>query len=159
MITDLPTKAYLSDLTVTNISQSFYLQDGGKNQLAYIWNKITSLSPYIFSCVKIGHADTEVVDARWVELVCSGDANACVGVQSLRAKQTAVDESVVNRDSAGLSTTASRGQGRGGQGRDGSSSSSSAVARLFGNRTAVCRHSSQQRCQTANSSTTAQGRI
>jgi len=24
----------------------FYLQDGGKNQLAQIWNKIMSLSPY-----------------------------------------------------------------------------------------------------------------
>jgi len=31
---DLPTKAYLSAITVTNISKSFYLQDGGKNQLA-----------------------------------------------------------------------------------------------------------------------------
>jgi len=27
-------KAYLSAITVTNISQSFYLQDGGKTQLA-----------------------------------------------------------------------------------------------------------------------------
>jgi len=35
MITDLPiNKAYLSAITVTNISQSIYLQDGGKNQLA-----------------------------------------------------------------------------------------------------------------------------
>ena len=25
----------------------FYLQDGGKNQLARMWNKMTSLSPYI----------------------------------------------------------------------------------------------------------------
>jgi len=24
-------------------------QDGGKNQLAQIWNKITSLSPYVFA--------------------------------------------------------------------------------------------------------------
>jgi len=31
---DLPTKAHLSAITVTNISKSFYLQDGGKNQLA-----------------------------------------------------------------------------------------------------------------------------
>jgi len=31
MITDLPTKAHLSAITVTNICQSFYLQDGGKN--------------------------------------------------------------------------------------------------------------------------------
>ena len=37
---------YLSAITVTNISRSFYLQDGGKNQLAQIWNKTTSLSPY-----------------------------------------------------------------------------------------------------------------
>jgi len=34
MIADLPTKYNLSDITVTNISKSFYLQDGGKNQLA-----------------------------------------------------------------------------------------------------------------------------
>jgi len=27
-------KAYLSAINVTNISRSFYLQDGGKNQLA-----------------------------------------------------------------------------------------------------------------------------
>jgi len=33
MITDLPT-AYFSAITVTNISKSFYLQDGGKHQLA-----------------------------------------------------------------------------------------------------------------------------
>ena len=41
----LTSKAYLSAITVTNISKIFYLQDGGKNQLALIWNKITSLSP------------------------------------------------------------------------------------------------------------------
>ena len=40
----LTNKAYLSAITATNISKSFYLQDGGKNQLALIWNKITSLS-------------------------------------------------------------------------------------------------------------------
>jgi len=36
MITDLPNtnKAYLSAVIVADISQSFYLQDGGKNQLA-----------------------------------------------------------------------------------------------------------------------------
>jgi len=39
-------KAYLSAINVTNISRSFYLQDGGKNQLAQTWNKITSLPPY-----------------------------------------------------------------------------------------------------------------
>jgi len=27
--------------------KEFYLQDGGENQLAYIWNEITSLSPYM----------------------------------------------------------------------------------------------------------------
>jgi len=37
-------KACLSAITVTNLSQ-LYLRDGGKNQLAYIWNQITSLSP------------------------------------------------------------------------------------------------------------------
>jgi len=30
----LKAQAYLSGITVTNIYQSFYLQDGGKNQLA-----------------------------------------------------------------------------------------------------------------------------
>jgi len=36
MTTDLPTKRIdgLSAITVKNIYQSFYLQDGGKNQLA-----------------------------------------------------------------------------------------------------------------------------
>jgi len=35
MITDLLTKRIYApgDMTVTNISQSFYLQDGGRNQL------------------------------------------------------------------------------------------------------------------------------
>jgi len=49
-ITDLPTKrTYLSAITATNVSRSFYLQDGGKNQLALIWNKITSLSSYVLA--------------------------------------------------------------------------------------------------------------
>ena len=49
MISDLPNtnKAYLSAVIMADISQSFYLQDGGKNQLAYIWNKITLLSLYV----------------------------------------------------------------------------------------------------------------
>ena len=35
MITDLPTKRIiLSTITVTDISHTVYLQDGGKNQLA-----------------------------------------------------------------------------------------------------------------------------
>jgi len=34
MITDLNNKTYLSAITVTYISRSFYPQDGGKNQLA-----------------------------------------------------------------------------------------------------------------------------
>jgi len=34
MITDLPTKHIFSAISVTNILKSFYLQDGGKNQLA-----------------------------------------------------------------------------------------------------------------------------
>jgi len=29
----------------------FYLQDGGKNQLAWIWNEITSLTPCVLSTV------------------------------------------------------------------------------------------------------------
>jgi len=46
------TKAFSSAITVTNISQSFYLQDGGKNQLAYrygLWNKVTWLSCCAFT--------------------------------------------------------------------------------------------------------------
>jgi len=51
------TKAYLSAITVTNISQSFFIQDGGRNQLAYgtklrhcrhmyiIFNLRTALTP------------------------------------------------------------------------------------------------------------------
>ena len=31
----------------------FYLQDGGKSQLAKVWNKITSLSPYVFDNVSV----------------------------------------------------------------------------------------------------------
>ena len=48
MITDLA--------TMTNISKSFYLQDGGKNQLEQIWNKIrTSLTlcHEIYSCYQV----------------------------------------------------------------------------------------------------------
>jgi len=43
MITDLQGvfKRYRSDKHLSE----FYAQDGGKNQLAQIWNKITSLSP------------------------------------------------------------------------------------------------------------------
>ena len=44
-------KAYLSAITVTNISKCFYLQDGGKNQLTWIWNKIMSPSPNVYMCV------------------------------------------------------------------------------------------------------------
>jgi len=35
-------------ITVTNISQCFCLQDGGKNRLAQVWKKITSLLPYVY---------------------------------------------------------------------------------------------------------------
>ena len=52
----LTNKAYLSAVTVTDISRSFYLQDGGKKQLAEIWNKIASLSPYayvVLACLKV----------------------------------------------------------------------------------------------------------
>jgi len=41
MITDLSNKAYSSAITVTNISQSFYLQHGGDN---INWQ----LSPYVY---------------------------------------------------------------------------------------------------------------
>ena len=41
----LTNKAYLSVITVTNIYQEFYLQDGGKNQLAWIWNKLRHCHP------------------------------------------------------------------------------------------------------------------
>jgi len=36
-------KRYQSDKRLSE----FYLQDGGKNKLAQIWNEITSLSPYV----------------------------------------------------------------------------------------------------------------
>jgi len=36
----LTNKAYLSAITATNISESFYLQDGFKNQLASICKKL-----------------------------------------------------------------------------------------------------------------------
>jgi len=45
----LTNKEHLSTITVTNISQSFYLQDGDKNQLAKTWNIITSLSPFVLA--------------------------------------------------------------------------------------------------------------
>ena len=45
MITDLPTKCYHSSIHFSE----FYLQDSGKNHLAHIWNKITSLSPYVYN--------------------------------------------------------------------------------------------------------------
>jgi len=44
----LTKKAYLSAIAVTNVSPNFYIQDGGINQLAQMWNKITSLSPSVF---------------------------------------------------------------------------------------------------------------
>ena len=43
MIINLP----ISDVRVTNISE-FYPQDGGRSQLAQIWNEITSLSSYVY---------------------------------------------------------------------------------------------------------------
>jgi len=42
--------AYLSAITVTDISQSFTYKMAAKNQLAQIWNKITSLSTYNDEC-------------------------------------------------------------------------------------------------------------
>jgi len=44
----LTNKAYLSDITVRNIYESFTHKMAGENQLAQIWNEITSLSPYIY---------------------------------------------------------------------------------------------------------------
>jgi len=58
MITDLPVtnKAYLSAITVIHFSE-FYPQDGGENQLAWISNKITSLSPYVHRYLTAGCRD------------------------------------------------------------------------------------------------------
>ena len=42
-------------ITVTNISQCFCLQDGGKNRLAQVWKKITSLSPCVYLKAKPLH--------------------------------------------------------------------------------------------------------
>ena len=50
---DLPTKAYLSAITVTNISKSFYLQDGGKNQLAQIKQNYVTVTLCIRSVVYV----------------------------------------------------------------------------------------------------------
>ena len=61
----LTNKAYLSAITVTNIYRSFYLQDGGKNQLASICNKITSLSPDVYTLDT--QADGHITDGT----VCS----------------------------------------------------------------------------------------
>ena len=43
----LSNKTYLSDITPTNIFRLYHPQHGGKDQHAWIWNKITSLSPYL----------------------------------------------------------------------------------------------------------------
>ena len=45
MISDLPTKCIKRYHSDKHFSK-FYLQDGGKNQLAWIWNKITS--PFVY---------------------------------------------------------------------------------------------------------------
>ena len=42
---------YLSTITMTNIYQQFYLQDGSKDQLPYTWNKIMLLAPYVSVCI------------------------------------------------------------------------------------------------------------
>ena len=47
MITDLLTKRILALSQSDGHFSEFYPQDGGKNQLAWTWNKITSLSPYV----------------------------------------------------------------------------------------------------------------
>jgi len=46
VIADLPTKRIWAHHNDKHFSE-FYLQDGGRNQVAWIWNKITSLSPYV----------------------------------------------------------------------------------------------------------------
>jgi len=42
----LTNKAYLSAVTVTNISRSFYLQDGGRNQLAFMEQDYVAVTLY-----------------------------------------------------------------------------------------------------------------
>ena len=60
MITELQTKCitnfkrYHSDKHFSEV----YLQDGGKNKLASIWNKITSTSRYVLYPIVAGIADT-----------------------------------------------------------------------------------------------------
>ena len=53
---------------MTNIYQSFYLQDGGKNQLGQIWNKITPLSPYVQTTCLVGSSR-----GRWCLWVWAGE--------------------------------------------------------------------------------------
>ena len=47
MITDLPKRVFKRYHIDKHLSK-FYLRDGGKDQLAYIWNKITSMSSYVY---------------------------------------------------------------------------------------------------------------
>jgi len=37
----------------------FYPQGGGENQLAWIWNEITSLSPYVLLLLQESHKDLD----------------------------------------------------------------------------------------------------
>ena len=60
----LTNKAYSSAVTVTNISWSFYLQAGGKNQLAQIWNKITSLSLCVYTVLHKKYPSTFLLVTR-----------------------------------------------------------------------------------------------
>jgi len=47
----------------------FYLQDGGKNQLIQMWNKITSLSPYIHTHPFNGHFSGTTQVSRYIRKV------------------------------------------------------------------------------------------
>ena len=74
----LTNKAYLSAITVTNIAQSFYLQDGGKNQPArhchpvYISNNNATAKGKYKYYAKYKHPKTttmclRVNESRWLE--------------------------------------------------------------------------------------------
>jgi len=68
----LSNKTYLSDITPTNIFRLYHPQHGGKDQHAWIWNKITSLSPYLRSYRKLREkvfliTDADVVDSLRIE--------------------------------------------------------------------------------------------
>jgi len=60
-----------------NVSE-FYLQDGGKNQLAQIWNKITSLTPYVLTTPPhLKYVAT--LHCNLLLMACFGDINVSRG--------------------------------------------------------------------------------